>query len=150
MGMTLMPARSIGTRNSVSRFALGAAITAGADVQSDATGKAIPAATDVAASLATGVVGSNNAITWTARTPGTGGNSLTVTLVDPGGTTAALTVDVANNGTDIASFSIGTSRPKRDSEGKTYKDESGFTRYVADAFAGKCRTPKSQLRGRCD
>ena len=32
-----------------------------------------------------------------------------------------------NNGTDIASFSIGTSRPKRDSEGKTFKDESGFT-----------------------
>jgi single-strand DNA-binding protein len=32
-----------------------------------------------------------------------------------------------NNGTDIASFSIGTSRPKRDSDGKTYKDESGFT-----------------------
>jgi single-strand DNA-binding protein len=33
----------------------------------------------------------------------------------------------ANNGTDIASFSVGTSRPKRDSEGKTYKDERGFT-----------------------
>ena len=33
----------------------------------------------------------------------------------------------ANNGTDIASFSLGTSRPKRDSEGKTFKDESGFT-----------------------
>jgi single-strand DNA-binding protein len=33
----------------------------------------------------------------------------------------------ANNGTDIASFSVGTSRPKRDSEGKTFKDESGFT-----------------------
>jgi single-strand DNA-binding protein len=33
----------------------------------------------------------------------------------------------SNNGTDIASFSLGTSRAKRDSEGKTYKDESGFT-----------------------
>ena len=33
----------------------------------------------------------------------------------------------ANSGTDIASFSLGTSRVKRDSEGKTYKDESGFT-----------------------
>jgi single-strand DNA-binding protein len=33
----------------------------------------------------------------------------------------------ANNGNDIASFSVGTSRPKRDGEGKTYKDESGFT-----------------------
>jgi single-strand DNA-binding protein len=33
----------------------------------------------------------------------------------------------ASNSTDVASFTIGTSRPKRDSEGKTYKDESGFT-----------------------
>jgi single-strand DNA-binding protein len=33
----------------------------------------------------------------------------------------------ANSGTDIAVFSLGTSRPKRDSEGKTFKDASGFT-----------------------
>ena len=32
-----------------------------------------------------------------------------------------------NGGTDIASFSLGTSRPKRDAEGKTFKDASGFT-----------------------
>ena len=32
-----------------------------------------------------------------------------------------------NGGTDVASFSLGTSRPKRDGDGKTYKDESGFT-----------------------
>jgi single-strand DNA-binding protein len=32
-----------------------------------------------------------------------------------------------NSGTDVTTFSIGTSRPKRDSEGKTYKDASGFT-----------------------
>jgi single-strand DNA-binding protein len=31
------------------------------------------------------------------------------------------------SGTEIASFNLGTSRVKRDSEGKTYKDESGFT-----------------------
>ena len=30
-------------------------------------------------------------------------------------------------GTDVSTFSLGTSRVKRDSEGKTYKDESGFT-----------------------
>ena len=30
-------------------------------------------------------------------------------------------------GTDIATFNLGTSRPRRDSEGKTFKDESGFT-----------------------
>src|SRR4051812_5538689 len=33
----------------------------------------------------------------------------------------------SNNGTDVVSFSLGTSRAKRDSEGKTNKDESGFT-----------------------
>jgi single-strand DNA-binding protein len=33
----------------------------------------------------------------------------------------------AGSNTDVASFTLGTSRPKRDSEGKTYKDESGFT-----------------------
>ena len=32
-----------------------------------------------------------------------------------------------STGTEIASFNLGTSRVKRDSEGKTYKDESGFT-----------------------
>jgi single-strand DNA-binding protein len=32
-----------------------------------------------------------------------------------------------SGGTDVTSFSLGTSRPKRDSEGKTYKDSSGFT-----------------------
>ena len=32
-----------------------------------------------------------------------------------------------NNGTDIAIFNLGTSRPRRDSEGKTYKDARGFT-----------------------
>jgi single-strand DNA-binding protein len=33
----------------------------------------------------------------------------------------------ASGETDIASFSLGTSRPKRDAEGKTFKDASGFT-----------------------
>jgi single-strand DNA-binding protein len=32
-----------------------------------------------------------------------------------------------NGGIDVTTFSLGTSRPKRDSEGKTYKDMSGFT-----------------------
>ena len=30
-------------------------------------------------------------------------------------------------GTDITTFSLGTSRPRRDSEGKTFKDANGFT-----------------------
>lgn len=99
---------SNGTRGSVSRggsviarVVPGAAITAGASVQSDSQGRAITAASAVAAALATGVVGSNNAITWTARIAGAAGNSITVTLVDPGGTTATLSVDVAENGLDI-------------------------------------------------
>ena len=33
----------------------------------------------------------------------------------------------AANETSIATLSVGTSRPKRDAEGKTFKDESGFT-----------------------
>jgi len=32
-----------------------------------------------------------------------------------------------NAGIEIATFNLGTSRPKRDSEGKPYKDASGFT-----------------------
>ena len=32
-----------------------------------------------------------------------------------------------SGGTDVASFSVGTSRPKRDADGKTYKDDKGFT-----------------------
>lgn len=32
-----------------------------------------------------------------------------------------------SGGGDVASFSLGTSRPRRDSEGRTFKDESGFT-----------------------
>ena len=32
-----------------------------------------------------------------------------------------------SGGTDVASFSVGTSRPKRDADCKTYKDDKGFT-----------------------
>lgn len=34
---------------------------------------------------------------------------------------------IAGNDTDITNLSVGTSRPKRDSDGKTFKDASGFT-----------------------
>lgn len=33
----------------------------------------------------------------------------------------------SNGGTDVASLSVGTSRVRRDSDGKTYKDDKGFT-----------------------
>jgi hypothetical protein len=86
---------------SIARVQPGANITAGDQSQSDANGKAIPLGAAVAAKLDTGVVGNNNAITWTAKAAGVGGNSVTVTIVDPGGTTAALSVDVAENDLDI-------------------------------------------------
>jgi hypothetical protein len=47
----------------------------------------------VQATAATGVEGSDNAITWTAVEYGTDGNAITVALVDPGAT-AALSVSV--------------------------------------------------------
>jgi hypothetical protein len=89
-------------RGGIAEWEAGGAFNRGDKLTIDSVGRCVGVtAGDVAASLATGVVGSNNAITWTAKTPGPSGNSITVTLVDPGGTTAALSVDVANNGLDI-------------------------------------------------
>jgi len=48
----------------------------------------------VKASLATGVVGNNNAITWTARDYGRPGNLISVALVDPSGNNQPLAVSV--------------------------------------------------------
>lgn len=52
--------------------------------------------TATAAYLETGSGGSDNAITWTAVTEGTGGNSITITIANQGGT-AAMSVAVAGN-----------------------------------------------------
>lgn len=49
---------------------------------------------EVKASLATGVVGSNNALTWTAKLTGANGNNVSVALVDPKANSAALAVSV--------------------------------------------------------
>lgn len=51
------------------------------------------------ASLATGVVGDNNAITWTAQKVGEDGNDITVAIVAP--TEASQSLAVAVDGTDI-------------------------------------------------
>lgn len=87
----------------------GAAIAAFEEVVVGTNGAVIPAGARVdeqAASLVTGVVGSNNAIRWTARDPGVGGNALRVALVVAGTSTAlsvgvtagVITVNVATDG----------------------------------------------------
>lgn len=81
----------------VAQVEAGAAITALALVTSDAVGRAVTAVANAAASLATGVVGSNNAITWTARQAGTAGNSIRVQLLDPAANSQSLAVDVDGN-----------------------------------------------------
>lgn len=58
-----------------------------------------PAGGAVAASLATGVVGNNNALTFTAKEAGAVGNDISIQLIDPAGNNGALSVDVV--GRDI-------------------------------------------------
>lgn len=58
------------------------------------------------ATLATGLVASNNAVTWTARQVGTPGNDLRLVLVDPGGNTQALAVTVSGT---VITASLATS-----------------------------------------
>jgi hypothetical protein len=49
------------------------------------------------ASLTTVLAGANNDLVFTAKTPGTAGNSITIAYVDPGGVTATLGVVVAGS-----------------------------------------------------
>lgn len=51
----------------------------------------------VAATLALGVVGNNNSLTFTAKESGAPGNSITITYVDPGGVSATLGIVVTGN-----------------------------------------------------
>jgi hypothetical protein len=51
----------------------------------------------VQASLNTGVVGNNNAITWTAKLAGTAGNAIEVALIDPAGNDQPLEVKLVND-----------------------------------------------------
>ena len=56
-----------------------------------------------------------------------------------------------SGGTDIASFNLGTSRVKRDAEGKTFKDAQGFTAkdtewHRVTCFNGLGKTVKSYAR----
>lgn len=88
-------------RGGVARLRAGAAVDALAEVMSGSDGRAITYVEGAAgaASLNTGVVGSNNAITWTAREGGAEGNAITIAMVFSDANVADTTVDV--DGTDI-------------------------------------------------
>lgn len=79
--------------NAVARIEAGEAIVAPTDVAVGALGKVVNADSAAAASLKTGVVGENNAITWTAREAGIGGNALSIEILNTG-KGKALSVDV--------------------------------------------------------
>lgn len=87
-------------RAGIAEWECGGTITRGDLVTNDSVGRCVSVAAEVRAFLNTGVVGNNNAITWTAVEPGTDGNAITVTLTNAGATKPLL-VDVANNGLDI-------------------------------------------------
>lgn len=89
----------------------GEEITAPVDIAVGADGKAVVAGGDSAASLKTGVVGNNNAITWTARDAGPDGNDLSVTIVDPPGNNVALSVDVDGDEIVVTLATDGSSNP---------------------------------------
>lgn len=61
------------------------------------------------ATLNTGVVGSNNAITWLARNPGVEGNAIQIALIDPPGNNVALSVDVVGNTINVTLATDGAS-----------------------------------------
>lgn len=61
-----------------------------------------PPAAAIAASLATGVVANNNAITFTAKKAGVAGNDISVTLIDPAGNDKALAVDVVGRDVNVS------------------------------------------------
>jgi len=56
----------------------------------------------VAASLLTGIVASNNALTWTAKAAGIAGNAASVALLDPAGNNKALTVSVVDKAVTVS------------------------------------------------
>lgn len=55
-----------------------------------------------AATIDTGVVGDNNALTWTAKDLGFAGNGISVALVDPAGNNQAIAVNVADNNISVS------------------------------------------------
>jgi hypothetical protein len=83
----------------IARVVAGAAITVDDEVTSDSVGRAVTVSEPSNATLDTGVVASNNAITWTAEDAGADGNDIRIQLRDPAGNSQALSVDV--DGDDV-------------------------------------------------
>ncbi|BCS54553.1 hypothetical protein [Geobacter sp. SVR] len=75
----------------------------------DGLGGVKPPAAAVAASLATGVVANNNALTLTAKKAGADGNDITITLIDPPGNNVALSVDVVGRDINVTLATDGAS-----------------------------------------
>lgn len=57
---------------------------------------------EVKATLLTGVVGSNNALTWTSKLTGNGGNDIQLKLVDPQGNDKALSISVSGKYIEVS------------------------------------------------
>lgn len=72
-------------------------VKAGTVMGKQENGLFIPVTDKVAAKLVTGVAESNNAILWTAKVPGTAGESIKVQLLDPAQASQDLAVSVSGD-----------------------------------------------------
>ncbi len=82
-------------------------VKAGTVMGKQDNGLYIPVTDKVAAKLVTGIVGSNNAILWTAKVPGAAGETIKVQLLDPSANSQDLAVSVVGN-TVVASLKTGS------------------------------------------
>lgn len=93
--------------NAVARVEAGEAIEAPLDVAVGTAGKVVGADSAVAASLVTGKVSDNNAILWTAKAAGKGGNSLSVEILNTG-KEKTLSIDVDGSKIVVTAATNGT------------------------------------------
>lgn len=82
-------------------------VKAGTVMGKQDNGLYIPVTDKVAAKLVTGIVGSNNAILWTAKVPGAAGEAIKVQLLDPSANSQDLAVSVVGD-TVVASLKTGS------------------------------------------
>ncbi len=79
------------------------------ELVANGTGGVKLAGAAVAASLATGVVANNNALTFTAKDAGVAGNNISLTMIDPAGNNGALSVDVVGRDINVTCATDGAS-----------------------------------------